>query len=86
VSAVVVELARSIDGPGLLGALADHGLDGELFGSADGASVRVTAAIDEQGLCTQVSGALRDWLAGRRVPLIVDTIGTEGFALRPPAG
>ena len=75
-----VELTRETDGPGLLQALADHGLKGELVGEEENVVVRVEDCDDEQLL-----HAIEDWLWNRQLQLDPVRIDDCTYAVLPPA-
>jgi hypothetical protein len=76
-----VELTRETDGPGLIAALAEHGLEGEL---ADGAGHLVVNVVDceEEAL----AHAIEDWLRERELPLVPVRIADCTYTVSPPAG
>jgi len=74
-----VELTRETDGPGLVAALAEHGLAAELVG--DHLAVQVEDC-DE----TKLAHAIEDWIAARDLPLVPIRLGDCMFAIAPPAG
>lgn len=76
-----VELTRETDGPGLLEALAEHGLEGTLVDDQAHLTVEVTDC-DE----TQLAHAIEDWIARRDLPLVPMRIDDCTFAVSPPAG
>jgi hypothetical protein len=76
-----VELTRETDGPGLIEALADHGLDGELVDDQEHLTVEV-ADCDEE----QLAHAIEDWIRARDLPLVPVRIDDCTFAVSPPAG
>jgi hypothetical protein len=76
-----VELTRETDGPGLLEALAEHGLEGELVDDHEHLAVEV-ADCDEAHL----AHAIEDWIASRDLPLVPVRIDDRTFAVSPPAG
>ena len=76
-----VELTRDSDGPGLLEALAAHGLEGELVEGHDHLAVEVVDC-DE----TLLAHAIEDWIAARDLPLVPVRIDDCTFAVSPPAG
>jgi hypothetical protein len=76
-----VELTRETDGPGLIEALADHGLDGVLVDDQEHLTVEV-ADCDEEKL----AHAIEDWIAARDLPLVPVRIDDCTFAVSPPAG
>ena len=76
-----VELTRETDGPGLLEALADHGLAGELVDDDRHLSVTVEDCDEEQ-----LAHAIEDWIAARDLPLVPVRIDDCTFAVSPPAG
>ncbi len=75
-----VELTRDTDGPGLVAALAEHGLEGHLGGDGD-LTVRVEDC-DEEVL----AHAIEDWIHARDLPLVPLRIDDCTFAVGPPAG
>lgn len=74
-----VELTRQSDGPGLVQALAEHGLEAELVG--DDLAVQVQDCDEEQ-----LTHAIEDWLAERELPFVPIRIDDCTFAVAPPAG
>jgi len=76
-----VELTRESDGPGLLEALAAHGLAGELVDHDHMLAVEV-ADCDE----TKLAHAIEDWIAARDLPLVPVRIDDCTYAVSPPAG
>ena len=76
-----VELTRETDGPGLLAALAEHGLEAELVEGRDQLAVKV-AGCDE----TKLTHAIEDWIHARDLPLVPVRIDDCTFAVSPPAG
>ena len=75
-----VELARGTDAPGLIEALAGHGLRGEIVGEAH-LTVRV-GDCDEQ----QLAHALEDWIHDRHLPLVPFRLDDCTYRVSPPAG
>jgi hypothetical protein len=75
-----VELTRETDGPGLIEALADHGLAAKLVGEAH-LAVQVEDCEEKQ-----LAHAIEDWIAGRDLPLVPLRIDDCTFAVAPPAG
>jgi hypothetical protein len=75
-----VELTRETDGPGLVEALAEHGLQAELVGD-EHLAVQV-GDCDEEHL----AHAIEDWIAARDLPLVPLKIDDCTFAVGPPAG
>ncbi len=76
-----VELTRQTDGPGLIEALAEHGLTGELADGDDQLVVQVEDCDEEQ-----LAHAIEDWIRGRDLPLVPVRIGDCTYAVSPPAG
>lgn len=76
-----VELARETDGPGLIEALAEHGLTGELGEGAEHLVVQVEDC-DE----AELAHAIEDWLRERDLPLVPVRIDDCTYAVSPPAG
>ncbi len=76
-----VELTRESDGPGLIDALAEHGLDAELVGDESQLTVQVADCDDEQ-----LAHAIEDWLRERDLPLVPVRIDDCTYAVSPPAG
>ncbi len=76
-----VELTRESDGPGLIEALAEHGLAGELIGDDERLTVEVVDC-DEGDL----AHAIEDWIRARDLPLVPVRLGDCTFAVSPPAG
>ena len=75
-----VELTRDYDGPDLIGALAQHGLIGELVVTGDRLAVQVDGCEDRE-----LAHALEDWIRDRRLPLVPLRIDDCTYALSPPA-
>jgi len=76
-----VELTRDSDGPGLIEALAEHGLSGELLDDHEQLVVQVENCDD-----TQLAHAIEDWIRGRDLPLVPVRIDDCTYAVSPPAG
>ena len=76
-----VELARETDGPGLLEALADRGLAGELVDHDEQLAVEVEDC--DEG---QLAHAIEDWIRARELPFVPVRIDDCTFAVSPPAG
>jgi hypothetical protein len=76
-----VELTRESDGPGLIEALAAHGLSGELLDEAQQLTVQVEDCDEEQ-----LAHAIEDWIRERDLPLVPLRIDDCTFAVSPPAG
>jgi hypothetical protein len=74
-----VELTRESDGPGLVEALAEHGLEAELVGESLAVQVQ---DCDE----TELAHAIEDWLNKRDLPFVPMRIDDCTFAVAPPAG
>jgi hypothetical protein len=76
-----VELTRETDGPGLLAALAEHGLEGELVDDHD----HLTVAVED---CDEgrLAHAIEDWIRARELPFVPVRIDDCTFAVSPPAG
>jgi hypothetical protein len=75
-----VELTRDTDGPGLIEALAEHGLQGELV-EAEHLTVEVEDCDEEL-----LAHAIEDWIHARDLPLIPVRIDECRYAISPPAG
>lgn len=75
-----VELTRETDGPGLVAALAEHGLQGKLVGE-EHLAVQVEDC-DE----TELAHAIEDWIAARDLPLVPVRLDDCTYAVSPPAG
>jgi len=75
-----VELTRETDGPGLVVALAEHGLRGELVGE-DHLAVQVEDCDEEQ-----LAHAIEDWIRERDLPLVPFRLDDCTFTVSPPAG
>ncbi len=74
-----VELTRSVDGPDVLAALAEHGFEGRL--ADDGLGVLVEAD-DAASVARQV-----DWWAEEHgLPFVAVQVDSTTYALVPPAG
>jgi hypothetical protein len=76
-----VELTRESDGPGLLEALAAHGLEGALVDDHEHLAVEVEDC--DEG---KLAHAIEDWIAARDLPLVPVRIDDCTFAVSPPAG
>ena len=76
-----IELTREIDGPELVTALAEHGLQGELVGDAP----HVTVRVEDCGEAV-LAHAIEDWIHARDLPLVPVRIDDCTFAVSPPAG
>jgi hypothetical protein len=76
-----VELTRETDGPGLVAALAEHGLEGELVGEDEHISVRVQDC--DEGL---LAHAIEDWIRERDLPLVPVRLDDCTYTVSPPAG
>jgi hypothetical protein len=76
-----VELTRESDGPGLIEALAEHGLAGELVDDQEHLTVEVADCNEEQ-----LAHAIEDWIRARDLPLVPVRIDDCTFAVSPPAG
>jgi hypothetical protein len=76
-----VELTRESDGPDLLEALAEHGLEGELVDHDQQLAVEV-ADCDE----AELTHAIEDWIRARELPFVPVRIDDCTFAVSPPAG
>ena len=75
-----VELTRETDGPGLVEALAEHGLKGELMAGEEHLVVQVEDCEDEQ-----LVHAIEDWLWQRQLQLIPVRIDDYTYAVLPSA-
>jgi hypothetical protein len=75
-----VELTRETDGPGLVAALAEHGLEGKVIGGAP-LAVQVEDCDEER-----LAHAIEDWIHARDLPLVPMRIDDCTFAVSPPAG
>ena len=76
-----VELTRETDGPGLLEALAEHGLEGELVDDDYHLAVEV-ADCDE----AELAHAIEDWIRARDLPFVPVRVDDCTYAVSPPAG
>jgi hypothetical protein len=76
-----VELTRESDGPSLLEALAEHGLEGELVEGHDHLAVEVEDC--DEG---QLTHAIEDWIRARELPFVPVRIDDCTFAVSPPGG
>ena len=76
-----VELARGTDAPGLIEALAGHGLSGRLVGGREHAAVQVEDC-DERAL----AHAIEDWIHAWDLPLVPFRLDDCTFTVSPPAG
>ena len=74
-----VELTRETDGPGLVEALAQHGLAAELVGDQH-LAVQVEDCDEEQ-----LAHAIEDWIRARDLPLVPLRIDDCTYAVGPPA-
>jgi hypothetical protein len=76
-----VELTRETDGPGLLAALAEHGLEGQLVEDDDHLTVAVEDCDEER-----LTHAIEDWIRARELPFVPVRLGHCTFTVSPPAG
>jgi hypothetical protein len=76
-----VELTRDTDGPGLIAALAEHGLEGELVGGDEHVTVQVQDC--DEGL---LAHAIEDWIHARDLPLVPVRLNDFTYTVSPPAG
>jgi hypothetical protein len=76
-----VELMRDTDGPGLVAALAAHGMAGTLVDYDNHVAVQVEDC--DEG---QLTHAIEDWLRECELPLIPVRIDDCTYAVAPPAG
>ena len=76
-----VELTRESDGPGLIEALAGHGLKGELVDDREHMTVQVEDCDEEK-----LSHAIEDWIRAHDLPLVPVRIDDCTYAVSPPAG
>jgi hypothetical protein len=76
-----VELTRDTDGPGLVAALAEHGLEGELVDGDEHLTVRVQDC--DEGL---LAHAIEDWIHERDLPLVPVRLNECTYSVAPPAG
>ncbi len=76
-----VELTRDGDGPALVQALAEHGLEGELVDGGDHLTVQVEDC-DE----AELAHAIEDWIAAQDLPLVPVRLDDCAYAVSPPAG
>jgi hypothetical protein len=76
-----VELTRETDGPGLIEALADHGLAGELVDGDEHLTVQVEDCEEKQ-----LAHAIEDWIRARDLPLVPVRIDECTYTVSPPAG
>jgi hypothetical protein len=76
-----VELTRETDGPGLLEALAEHGIEGELVDDDRQLAVEV-ADCDE----AELAHAIEDWIRARELPFVPVRIDDCTYTVSPPAG
>jgi len=76
-----VELTRESDGPGLLAALREHGIEGELVDHEHHLAVEV-ADCDEE----QLAHAIEHWIRARELPFVPVRIDDCTYAVSPPAG
>jgi hypothetical protein len=75
---VDIELTRPVDGPEVVEALAEHGLDGELVEGGD----RVIVDAESPGV---VAHALDAWTLRSGLPFVPLQIASRGFVLAPPS-
>ena len=75
-----VELTRETDGPGLIAALAEHGLQSELVRGQQ-LAVQVEDC-DERAL----AHAIEDWIHARDLPLVPFRLDDCTYSVSPPAG
>lgn len=75
-----VELTRETDGPGLIEALAAHGLKSKLVGEA-----RLAVQVED---CDEprLGHAIEDWIHARGLPLVPTRAGDGTYTVSPPAG
>jgi hypothetical protein len=76
-----VALTRETDGPDLLEALAEHGLEGELVDHDEHLAVEV-ADCEE----AELTHAIEDWIQARDLPFVPVRIDDCTYAVSPPAG
>jgi hypothetical protein len=76
-----VELTRETDGPGLIAALAEHGLEAELVGEHEHLAVQVQDCDEEQ-----LAHAIEDWIHERDLPLVPVRLDDCTYTVSPPAG
>jgi hypothetical protein len=76
-----VELTRETDGPGLITALEEHGLKGELVDDREHLAVQVEDCDEEK-----LAHAIEDWIRARDLPLVPVRIDDCTYAVSPPAG
>jgi hypothetical protein len=76
-----VELTRDSDGPGLLQALAEHGLEGELVEHHEYLAVEVVDCDEEQ-----LTHAIEDWIRARELPFVPVRIADCTYVVSPPGG
>ena len=76
-----VELTRDTDGPGLIAALAEHGLEGELVDEHEHLVVQVQDC-DE----VRLAHAIEDWIRERDLPLVPVRLDDCTYTVSPPAG
>jgi hypothetical protein len=75
-----IELTRDTDGPGLVAALAEHGLEGELI---DGEHIVVQVQDCDAAL---LAHAIEDWIQERDLPLVPVRLDDCTYTVSPPAG
>jgi hypothetical protein len=76
-----VELTRDTDGPGLIAALAEHGLEGELVDEHEHLVVQVQDC--DEG---RLAHAIEDWIRERDLPLVPVRLDDCTYTMSPPAG
>ena len=76
-----VELTRESDGPGLLAALAEQGLEAELVDDDEHLTVQVEDC--DEG---QLAHAIEDWIARATLPFVPVRIDDCTYAVAPAAG
>ena len=81
---VRVRMARPVDAGGLIGALAERGLSGELVDDEGKLEIEVEAEAEEELLATEVGDALAAWLLEEEVPFVPMRVGARAFTLTPP--
>ena len=76
-----VELTRETDGPGLVAALAAHGLNGTVLDEDKHLTVQVEDCNEDE-----LAHAIEDWIHDRDLPLVPLRIDDCTYAVSPPAG
>jgi hypothetical protein len=82
---VRVRMARPADAAGLIGALAERGLSGELVDEDGELEIEVEAVGAEPDvLAAEVEDALGGWVLEQELPFVPVRVDARAFALAPP--